>query len=210
MIWNYRVVRTEEEEYDSYRLYEVYYDDEGKIEGMTKDSTQPSGESVEELQNDLEYMMEAFGNPVLDMKELEKHFEETPPWEEIVAGMEAIRTKKSDKGTRVQVNNSLVKPHAWVILKINHEGKTLYKVLAGWNGGYLDSDSWRMNSGIVAVDKQAYLYGFYGSSGSAYWCHQGAYRLTPATSDIYNKLKKQFGDAVELMPEDTDWMAVQW
>ena len=34
-MWNYRVVRTKEKEYDSYQLYEVYYDDDGKIEGMT-------------------------------------------------------------------------------------------------------------------------------------------------------------------------------
>ena len=38
MTWNYRVVRIEEEEYDRYQLYEVYYDDDGKIEGMTEDS----------------------------------------------------------------------------------------------------------------------------------------------------------------------------
>lgn len=101
-------------------------------------------------------------------------------------------------------------PDNWVVLKINHKGETLYKVLAGWSGGYLDGDSWRMNSGIVAVEKQAYLYGFYGSSGSVYWCHQGAYRLTMATSGMYNQLKEHFGDAVELMPEDTDWMSLDY
>lgn len=101
-------------------------------------------------------------------------------------------------------------PDNWVVLKINHEGKTLYKVLAGWSGGYLDGDSWRMNSGIVSVETFGDLYGFYGLSGSVYWCRQGAYGLTMATSGIYNKLKERVGDAVELMPEDTDWMAVEW
>jgi hypothetical protein len=42
-------------------------------------------------------------------------------------------------------------PDNWVVLKINHEGKTLYKVLAGWIGGYLNGDSWRMNSGMNCV-----------------------------------------------------------
>ena len=93
-MWNYRVVRTEEEQYDSYQLYEVYYDDDGKIEGMTENAMQPYGESVEELQNDLEYMMEALKQPVLDMKELEKQFKENPPWAEIVAGIEAIQNRK--------------------------------------------------------------------------------------------------------------------
>lgn len=95
-MWNYRVVRTEEEQYDSYQLYEVYYDDDGKIEGMTENAMQPYGESVEELQNDLEYMMEALKQPVLDMKELEKQFKENPPWAEIVAGIEAIQNQKRD------------------------------------------------------------------------------------------------------------------
>ena len=95
-MWNYRVVRTEKEQYDSYQLYEVYYDDDGKIEGMTENAMQPYGESVEELQNDLEYMMEALKQPVLDMKELEKQFKENPPWAEIVAGIEAIQNQKRD------------------------------------------------------------------------------------------------------------------
>ena len=95
-MWNYRVVRTEKEQYDSYQLYEVYYDDDGKIEGMTENAMQPYGESVEELQNDLEYMMEALKQPVLDMKELEKQFKENPPWAELVAGIEAIQNQKRD------------------------------------------------------------------------------------------------------------------
>ena len=95
-MWNYRVVRTEEEQYDSYQLYEVYYDDDGKIEGMTENAMEPYGESVEELQNDLEYMMEALKQPVLDMKELEKQFKENPPWAELVAGIEAIQNQKRD------------------------------------------------------------------------------------------------------------------
>jgi hypothetical protein len=98
-------------------------------------------------------------------------------------------------------------PNSWVILKIQPAGEPLYyKVLAGWSGGYLDGDSWRMNSGITEVkaDSDGYFL-FYGSSGSCYQCHKHAYRLTGATAGIYNQLKERFGDAVELMPEDTDW-----
>jgi len=101
-------------------------------------------------------------------------------------------------------------PDNWVVLKITQGEETLYKVLGGWSGGYLDGDYWRLNSGITGVEKQAYLYGFYGSSGSVYWCHQGSYYLTMANAGIYNKLKKHFGEAVELMPEDTNWHEVKW
>lgn len=99
-------------------------------------------------------------------------------------------------------------PDNWVVLKITDEQETIYKVLAGWSGGYLYGDSWRLNSGITGVEKQAYLYGFYGSSGSVYWCHQGSYRLTMAISGIYNELKERFGDGVEIMPKDTNWMEI--
>jgi hypothetical protein len=112
----------------------------------------------------------------------------------------------------VKVNN--YNPDSWVVLKIK-EGKYdkgFYKVLAGWSGGYLSGDSWRMNSGITGVEKQAYLYGFYGSSGSVYWCHQGSYRLTMAIAGVYNQLKENevFEGQIQLMPEDTNWMEIEW
>lgn len=91
-------------------------------------------------------------------------------------------------------------PDNWVVLKIN---ETLYKVLAGWSGGYLYGDSWRINSGITKVEKVDDTWGFYGETGSVYWCGAGSYRLTMATSGIYTRLKEEYG--VELMPENTDW-----
>lgn len=97
-------------------------------------------------------------------------------------------------------------PDSWVVLKIVNEGETLYKVLAGWGGGYLDGDSWRMNSGIVKATIGGHHAIFEGYSGSQYVCHRESYRLTMATSGTYNQLKEKFGDAVELMPEDTDWV----
>lgn len=101
-------------------------------------------------------------------------------------------------------------PDSWVILKIQHESETLYKVLAGWSGGYLDGDYWRMNSGITRVVEENKSWEFYGSSGSCYVCRKGAYRLTMANSGVYNQLKERFGDDVELMPEDTNWMEIEW
>jgi len=114
----------------------------------------------------------------------------------------------------VGVEMSEYTPDNWVVLKIK-EGKgtfPFYRVLAGWSGGYLDGDAWRMNSGITGVEKQAYLYGFYGSSGSVYWCHQGGYRLTMAIGGIYNQLKEneKFKGQIQLMPEDTNWMEIEW
>ena len=102
-------------------------------------------------------------------------------------------------------------PDNWVVLKIDNDGEILYKVLAGWSGGYLSGDAWRMNSGITEVkaDSDGYLF-FYGASGSCYQCHKDTYRLTMANGGVYNQLKEKFGDAVELMPEDADWRNMKW
>ena len=96
-------------------------------------------------------------------------------------------------------------PDNWVVLKMNHESETLYKVLAGWSGGYLSGDSWRMNSGISEITEDGDYLLFHGYSGSVYRCYKKSYGLRMNNAGAYNQLKERFGDAVELMPEDTDW-----
>ena len=103
-------------------------------------------------------------------------------------------------------------PDNWVVLKITHNYNTLYKVLAGWSGGYTTGDSWRMNSGITRVEDAGKSWKFYGSSGSCYVCHKGQYQLRMNNVGIYNKLKddRMTGYHVELMDENTDWENVKW
>lgn len=97
-------------------------------------------------------------------------------------------------------------PDSWVVLKITTETEVIYKVLAGWSGGYLYyGDSWRLNSGISIVFERKDQIDFYGNSGSLYVCQKGTYGLRMGTAGIYNDLVSQFGDKIEMMPEDTDW-----
>ena len=96
-------------------------------------------------------------------------------------------------------------PDNWVVLKINYDGMITYRVLAGWSGGYLYGDYWRMNSGITRVEEDGDYYNFYGQTGSCYRCHKKGYRMTMANGGVYNQLKEQFGDKVEMMPKDTEW-----
>lgn len=48
-------------------------------------------------------------------------------------------------------------PENWVVLKIpapaNYKDEIIYKVFATWSGGYLGSDRWKLNSGIVKVEE---------------------------------------------------------
>ena len=103
-------------------------------------------------------------------------------------------------------------PDNWVVLKIKKGKGTFpfYKVLAGWSGGYTQGDSWRMNSGVVHVEDAGEHWRFYAYSGSCYICHKEQYQLRMNTSGTYEKLKKELGSLVQMMPEDTDWLTLNW
>lgn len=63
-------------------------------------------------------------------------------------------------------------PDKWIILKIEHKDQEpVYKLLSGWYGGYLDGDSWRLNSGITSIKRGVGLAYITGSSGTEYKCH---------------------------------------
>lgn len=70
-------------------------------------------------------------------------------------------------------------PHGWVIVKITDtftdEHPPIYKVFASWRGGYVDGDSWRMNSGIKSVEETDTHFIFHGYSGSEYHCDKRYY-----------------------------------
>jgi len=78
-------------------------------------------------------------------------------------------------------------PDSFVILKILTD-EPFYKVLAGWSGGYLDGDYWRINSGIESYTESDGMVDFIGASGSVYRCSVESERLTMAMSDVYNQL----------------------
>ncbi len=112
-------------------------------------------------------------------------------------------------------------PDNWVILKIKGDDPH-YRVLAGWSGSYLDGSSWQLNSGITRVEEFAEdfthnnrtrhieYFKFYGKSGSCYVCNKESYQLRMNTAGIWAQLEKLHGDKIELMPEETDWMSIDW
>ena len=108
-------------------------------------------------------------------------------------------------------------PDRWLIVKINDD---LYKVFATWVGGYLQSDSWKMNSGIARVDEDDEYYNFYGYSGSVYSCRKTSYGSTGYGYDVLshfkgsidkvNECNKKLGepkiaDSLEIL-DDRNWM----
>ena len=56
----------------------------------------------------------------------------------------------------------------FALLKITDQEETYFKVFGSRSGGYLDGDSWRLNSGVASVKKDDNYYYFRGESGSCY------------------------------------------
>lgn len=65
-------------------------------------------------------------------------------------------------------------PNRWVVIKIPD---SCYKVFGTWTGGYLDGDSWQLNSGIKSVEYDDEYFYFNGFSGSVYKCHKECYGI---------------------------------
>ena len=111
------------------------------------------------------------------------------------------------------MNNEYI-PDKWLVVKI--EGKDVpltYKVFACWYGGYLNGDSWKLNSGITKVTKEDGFYLFEGYSGSVYKCHKHEYGFNMyghgVLYNIINK-SKEAGVNVEILPEETNWLELKY
>lgn len=72
--WNYRVMKrlNSQGKYD-YGIHEVYYDDDGKINGWTEDSMVPVCPSEKDILYELEVMKRAFEQETLLYEETFDH-----------------------------------------------------------------------------------------------------------------------------------------
>jgi len=62
-------------------------------------------------------------------------------------------------------------PDNWIILEMETpESGIFHKILGGWSGGYLDGNSWRLNSGVTTVEEHEDHFAVHGYSGSVYTC----------------------------------------
>ena len=71
MSWNHRVMKRSYTHKDgtieyTYAIHEVYYDKEGNVDSYTEDSVAPQGETLEELEKEIELFKKAILKPVLN------------------------------------------------------------------------------------------------------------------------------------------------
>lgn len=95
---------------------------------------------------------------------------------------------------------SIYTPDKYTILEMKYEKQTIYKVFGSWVGGYLGSDSWRLNSGIERAVIDGDSVSFIGHSGSEYKCYipsegvTGAYNMAEL-----NRFLESYPDRVRVV-----------
>lgn len=89
-------------------------------------------------------------------------------------------------------------PDRWLLLEVIDKNNIKFlKVLSSTNGGYLGSDTWRLNSGIVKAIyfKEKDVYRIYSESGSCYNCC--LYGATNLGYSIFEQLKEKFPNRIK-------------
>ena len=67
MTWNYRVIRHKEPDGEYYyQVHEVYYDNQGEINGWSTNASIVYGDSYQDLRHDMLMHRKAFDKPVLE------------------------------------------------------------------------------------------------------------------------------------------------
>lgn len=104
----------------------------------------------------------------------------------------------------------MVNTSKWTIVKIGGDNPH-YRLFVSWPGGYLDGDSWIMNSGIIKVEEDGEWYLFCGVSGSVYRCHKNGYGVASSyNNSVLLAYKHRLGDKFEILQDKPDVMNTDW
>lgn len=93
-------------------------------------------------------------------------------------------------------------PDIWVFVEIYNPDtqEIIYKVLAGWYGGFTQANSWRLNSGITEIIEHENYYEVIGGSGSVYYCHKlGETTGTPIEYVLQDLIQNELGYEVHVV-----------
>lgn len=92
-------------------------------------------------------------------------------------------------------------PDRWVILAVDAAGKTTNKVFAGWHGGYLEGDSWKLNSGNVDEREFPDRWEFRGASGSVYVCFKSSYGMNSYMCQVLSQWEEKLkpGQTIKIL-----------
>lgn len=87
-------------------------------------------------------------------------------------------------------------PECWELLKISStEHGVIYKVIAGWYGGFAGSDSWKISSGIEKVIEHEDRFELPQRSGSVYICYKNCRRMSGLMMNIFSSYTRRLSEA---------------
>lgn len=99
-------------------------------------------------------------------------------------------------------------PDYWVLIELSGPkiATPVKKVLAGWQGGWTGSDSWRLSSGVISVETTEAAWLFKNTSGSVYFCGKNNQRFNMMTRGIFNEFQgmESSGVTVKLISYGVD------
>ena len=104
-------------------------------------------------------------------------------------------------------------PNRWMVVSITHNTKTHYRVFGTWGGGYLNGDSWKLNSGITKATLEDGVYQFEGRSGSVSHCRENSYGSTGYGWGVLNSMIEQSaenGTLIQILEEDTNFLELNY
>lgn len=93
------------------------------------------------------------------------------------------------------------KPNKWMLVRITGSDPH-WRIFATWSGSYLHGDSWKLNSGIEAVEDKDDYFEFKSYSGNIYRCHKNGYGITVYGAGVLESLLKTSGDRMKAIWEE--------
>ena len=82
---------------------------------------------------------------------------------------------------------SIYTPDRWQIVLLRNKTESIKKVFAGWYGGYVNGDSWKLSSGIIDTKEFEDRYEFLNHSGSLYICYKQNQGMSSYMSSIMKR-----------------------
>lgn len=89
-------------------------------------------------------------------------------------------------------------PDRWTMIELKSPTQTVYKIMASWYGGYLDSDSWKLSSGVESVTFKDDVYYYQNASGSLYKCHKDNYGMSGYTAGVFTSFEQHNSDEIQI------------
>jgi len=97
-----------------------------------------------------------------------------------------VKCEEELQGSTIEMQR-VYSPDQWVLVKLSGSEvpKPIYKVFAGWTGGFAQGDEWRLSSAIQKITKKSYGWKIENASGSIYRCHENSTGYTVYMKSVY-------------------------